>query len=219
MESVTLTPPSSPASLWLASGSPRRRALLEQAGFVVAGRAVPPRGVDETLHPGEPADRAAVRLAGEKLAAALEAPGLPDGAVLLAADTLVISPDGEPMGKPVDDADAVRMLSSLAGRCHRVITAVAVGNNEAVEESLSSTAVWLTGLDEATLRAYVATGEPMDKAGAYGIQGLAAGFVERVEGDCSGVVGLPLATSRALLARFGVRPAWMHREQQRESRK
>lgn len=206
-------------TLWLASGSPRRRALLEQAGFVIAGRAVPPREVDETLRPGEPAERAAMRLAGEKLFAALDDPALPEGAVLLAADTLVISPEGEPMGKPVDAADAVRMLSSLAGRGHRVITAVAVGDGEDVEEILASSTVHLAELDEATVRAYVETGEPLDKAGGYGIQGLAACFVERVEGDCSAVVGLPLAASRALLARFGVRPAWMDRgekEYQRE---
>ncbi len=185
--------------------------LLEQAGFVIAGRAVPPREVDERVPPEEPAGRAAPRLAREKLAAALKAPGLPDRAVLLAADTLVVAPDGAPMGKPADAADARRMLVSLAGRSHRVITAVAIGDGEIVLETLSISTVHFAALDEATIRAYVATGEPLDKAGAYAIQGLAAGFVERVEGGCSGVVGLPLAACRTLLARFGIRPGWMDR--------
>ncbi|HER19692.1 MAG TPA: septum formation protein Maf [Chromatiales bacterium] len=193
----------------MASGSPRRRELLEQAGFVIAGRARPPRPLDESIAPTESAEGAAMRLAQAKLDAALDAPELPPGAVLLAADTLVAGPDGRPMGKPDDAADAERMLTELSGQWHGITTAVAVGNGDERREAVIGSRLRLACLSESEIRAYVATGEPLDKAGGYGLQGLAGSFVEAIEGDCSAVIGLPLAATRRLLAAFGIRPAWM----------
>lgn len=201
-----------PSALWLASGSPRRRALLEQAGFVIAGRARPARAVDESLLPGESAESAVLRLARAKLDAALGAPSLPADAVLLAADTLVAAPDGRPMGKPADPADAEAMLASLSGQWHRVITAVAVGDGGQRRDVRVASRLRFARLSIETIRAYVATGEPLDKAGGYGLQGRAGGFVAAIEGDCSAVIGLPLAATCRLLARFGIRPAWMDRD-------
>ncbi|MFN2381365.1 MAG: nucleoside triphosphate pyrophosphatase [Guyparkeria sp.] len=202
-------------ALWLASGSPRRRDLLEQAGFVIAGRARPPGEVDESLLPEETADTAVLRLARVKLDAALAVPPLSPGSVLLAADTLVAGPDGYPMGKPVDAADAEAMLATLSGQWHRVITAVAVGDGEHRRDGVVASWLRFTRLSSATIRAYVATGEPLDKAGGYGLQGRGGSFVEAIEGDCSAVVGLPLALTCRLLARFGIRPAWMAGEHRR----
>ncbi|HSH84271.1 MAG TPA: nucleoside triphosphate pyrophosphatase [Guyparkeria sp.] len=206
---MTLTPLLSCPSLWLASGSPRRSALLEQAGYVIAGRARPIEIVDERLLPGESAAAAALRLARAKLTNALADPALPAGAVLLAADTLVVAPDGRPMGKPSDMVEAERMLAALSGQWHGVTTAVTVGNVETHREEVVNSRLRLSRLSPAEIRAYVATGEPLDKAGGYGLQGLAGSFVEEIEGDCTAVIGLPLATARRLLAAFGIRPAWM----------
>lgn len=157
---------------------------------------------------------AALRLARSKLQAALSRPDLPPSAVLLAADTLVIAPDGRPMGKPADGGDAERMLATLSGRWHQVVTAVVVGNGERRDEALVASRLRFTELDSAEIRAYVATGEPLDKAGAYGLQGLAGSFIEDITGDCTAVVGLPLAATRRLLAGFGVRPTWVDRDTQ-----
>ncbi|MFI9652370.1 Maf family nucleotide pyrophosphatase [Guyparkeria halopsychrophila] len=199
-------------ALWLASGSPRRRELLEQAGFVVAGRARPARPVDETLRPGETADAAVVRLARKKLDAALVAPSRPAEAILLAADTLIVAPDGRPLGKPVDASDAEAMLTTLSGQWHRVITAVAVGDGQDQRNAMISSRLRFARLSAETIRAYVATGEPLDKAGGYGLQGRGGSFVEAIEGDPSAVIGLPLAATCRLLATFGVQPAWMDRD-------
>ncbi|MFO7809205.1 Maf family protein [Guyparkeria sp.] len=198
-------------ALWLASGSPRRRELLEQAGFVIAGRAHPFELVDESLLPGEVADAAVIRLARAKLEAALAAPSRPASAVLLAADTLVTGPDGRPLGKPVDAADAEAMLATLSGQWHRVITAVVVGDGRAQRDMVVDSRLRFARLSAETIRAYVATGEPLDKAGGYGLQGRAGLFVEAIDGDCSAVIGLPLAATSRLLAMFGIRPAWMNR--------
>ncbi|HER20082.1 MAG TPA: septum formation protein Maf, partial [Chromatiales bacterium] len=196
-------------ALWLASGSPRRRALLEQAGFVIAGRARPTPAVDEWIGPDESAHLAAARLARAKFDAALDDPALPADAVLLAADTLVAGPAGRPMGKPKDAADAEGMLAELAGQWHEIMTAVAIGDRETCRETVVGSRLKLACLSESDIRAYVATGEPLDKAGGYALQGRAGSFVEAIEGDCSAVVGLPLAATCRLLATFGVRPAWM----------
>ncbi|MCL7750210.1 Maf family protein [Guyparkeria hydrothermalis] len=199
-------------ALWLASGSPRRRELLEQAGFVIAGWARPAREVDESLLPGEAAESAVLRLARAKLDAALAVPSWPPGGVLLAADTLVAGPDGRPMGKPVDAAEAEAMLASLSGQWHQVITAVAVGDGGQRHDVVVASRLRFARLSTEAIRAYVATGEPLDKAGGYGLQGRAGGFVEAIEGDCSAVIGLPLAATCRLLALFGIRPAWMDRD-------
>ena len=206
---MTTTRSTAAPELWLASGSPRRRELLEQAGFPLAGRARPPHAVDESLAAQETGEKAAVRLARAKLEAALNDPALPQGAVLLAADTLVSGPDGRPMGKPVDVADAERMLAGLAGQWHAITTAVAVGDGRECREAVVGSRLKLARLSPEEIRAYVATGEPLDKAGGYALQGLAGSFVEAIEGDCSAVVGLPLAATRRLLAAFGIRPAWV----------
>ena len=155
--------------------------------------------VDESRRDGEAPERYVVRLAHAKARAVVEcAPG----AVVLAADTTVVLA-GELFGKPADAADAVAMLSRLQGRTHEVMTAVAVARDERIEHALDVSHVTFRPVDRATLTAYVATGEPLDKAGAYAIQGLGAPLVERVEGDFFGVMGLPLRLALDLLERFG----------------
>jgi septum formation protein len=132
------------------------------------------------------------------------ADGVPD-AVVIGADTIVIA-EGGILGKPADDADAARMLRLLSGRRHRVVTAVAVVRRQPPVGLVDSseTAVWFRRLTLDEISRYVATGEPLDKAGAYGIQGRAGAFVDRIEGDYFTVVGLPLARLAALLHQAGV---------------
>lgn len=180
----------------LASGSPRRRQLLEM--LHIPFRVMPP-DVDEHVLPGEAPDRYVTRLSRAKAAAVVSrAPG----DVILAADTTVVL-DGAIFEKPTSPANAVEMLTRLQGRTHEVMTAVAVAHDERIEQALDVSRVTFRPADRATLEAYVATGEPMDKAGAYAIQGLGAPLIERVEGDFFGVMGLPLRLALDLLARFG----------------
>jgi septum formation protein len=190
--------PDSP-SLILASASPRRAELLQQAGFVFSVRV---SDVDETVLPGESAVRLALRLATMK-AAAVATPAT--GEVVLGADTVVESPDGELLGKPADDADAARMLNLLAGATHRVVTGVCCHTAERIEVAAAVTYVTFLSLSEAEIAAYVASGEPRGKAGAYAIQGLAARWTSRILGEYSNVVGLPLATA-SMLTGCGVYP-------------
>lgn len=188
-----------PSSLlvYLASASPRRRELLAQIGV---GCELLPVAVDENPKPGEAAPDLVRRLACAKLRAGVKA--APAGRPVVAADT-VVTLDGEIFGKPRDRADAARMLTRLAGREHAVLTAVAVAANgrEAVELSVSE--VSFRAMDAAEIRAYCATGEPDDKAGAYAIQGLGAIFIAAINGSYSGVMGLPLMETAALLRQFG----------------
>lgn len=186
--------------LVLASASPRRSELLAQAGV---RHVVQVAGVDESVRDGEsPADYVE-RLARAKAVAVLPLAGaLP----VLGADTTVVV-DDEILGKPVDAADAARMLARLSGREHRVLTAVAVCRGSEILSRTSDTRVWFRVLDERLIARYVATGEPLDKAGAYGIQGLGGTLVTRIDGSYTGVVGLPLAETVALLEAFGV-PCW-----------
>jgi septum formation protein len=180
----------------LASGSPRRRQLLEM--LRIPHRVIAP-DVDESRRGDEAPERYVVRLARAKARAVADrAPG----EVVLAADTTVVLA-GELFGKPDDAAAAVAMLGRLQGRTHEVMTAVAVGQDELIEHALDVSHVTFRPADRATLEAYVATGEPLDKAGAYAIQGLGAPLVERVEGDFFGVMGLPLRLALDLLGRFG----------------
>ncbi len=180
----------------LASSSPRRRQLLEM--MRIPHRVMAPE-VDESLHPGETPERYVVRLAHAKARViAARAPN----EIVIAADTTVVL-DGELFAKPEDPADAVRMLGRLQGRTHQVLTAVAVARDERIEHALDVSLVTFRPADRDTLAAYVSTGEPLDKAGAYAIQGLGAMFIERVEGDLFGVMGLPLRLVLDLLARFG----------------
>lgn len=179
--------------LILASGSPRRAELLARAGYRF--EVVPP-DIDEQRQAGEGPRDYVARLAAEKAAAV--APRYPER-VVLAADTTVVV-DSTVLGKPQDPDDAAGMLRRLSGRAHDVLTGVAVRRGGACVSAVEKTAVHLADLDDELIGWYVATGEPSDKAGAYGVQGIASRFVTRVEGSYSNVVGLPLALVDRLLA-------------------
>ncbi|WEN43803.1 Maf-like protein YhdE [Thauera sp. GDN1] len=202
---MTVTP-----RIYLASKSPRRRELLRQIGvnFDVLTFRAGARGddadVDETPLAGEAVDHYVERLALAKAEAGvrrvlwrrlLARP-------VLAADT-TLELDGEIIGKPIDSADAHAILARLSGRQHRVLTAVAISDGERTRSRLSVSEVRFRTLSEHDIRRYVATGEPMDKAGAYGIQGHAAVFIEEIRGSYSGIMGLPLFETAALLEIFG----------------
>ena len=196
--------------IYLASRSPRRRELLKQIGVsfeLVLLREDPRRGadVDETPLHDEPARNYALRIARTKAEVAAEQimrRGLLAYPVL-AADTTVVL-DQEIIGKPADAEDAERILSRLAGREHRVLTAIAVATRDHVDTRVSDSAVEFRALTPDEIRRYVATGEALDKAGAYAVQGRAAAFVTRMSGSYSGIMGLPLAEAAELLQRFGV---------------
>jgi septum formation protein len=184
------------APIVLASSSPRRRQLLEM--MRVPFRTIVP-DVDEAILSGEDPARYVERLARAKARAVVaQAPG----EIVLAADTTVVL-DGDVFAKPEDPADAVRMLGRLQGRTHQVMTAVAVGRDERLEHALDVSAVTFRPATAEMLTDYVSTGEPLDKAGAYAIQGLGALLIERVDGDLFGVMGLPLRLAMDLLGRFG----------------
>ena len=184
--------------LYLASGSPRRRELLTQLGVSFA---VVPAAVDETPRTGEGVEELVSRLAGAKARAGLAArPPVP--APVLAADTAVAL-DGEVFGKPVDEADAMRILTRLSGRTHCVWTAVALVDGQRESILVSRTEVTFRKLAPAEIAAYWRTGEPADKAGAYAIQGRGALFAADLHGSYSGVMGLPLFETAQLLAQFG----------------
>ncbi len=180
--------------LILASASPRRRELLAQAGFTFEVRAA---HLNEDPRPEEDPIAYVTRLAREKAQAVFDAGGNAE-AVVLGADTTVTL-DNHMLGKPEDAADAARMLRLLSGRTHRVITGVAVVTARRVEVAAEVTGVSFLTLSDEEIAAYVATGEPMDKAGAYGIQGRAARWIPRVEGCYFNVVGLPLALVTTML--------------------
>ena len=180
----------------LASGSPRRKQLLEM--LRIPFRVIAP-DVDEHVLPGEKPDAYVTRLSRAKAQAVL--PRAP-GHVILAADTTVVL-GGKIFEKPTSPANAVEMLEQLQGKTHEVLTAVAVAENGRLEQALDVSRVTFRRADRATLEDYVATGEPLDKAGAYAIQGLGAPLIERVEGDFFGVMGLPLRLALDLLAKFG----------------
>jgi len=193
--------------LVLASASPRRRELLTQAGFTFEIR---PADIPEDPMPGEDPIAYVIRLAREKAEAvyaeitnaiANEKRASAPPQVVLGADTTVTL-DNHILGKPTDPADAARMLRLLSGRTHRVITGVAIVTAARTEVAAEVTAVKFLTLSEEEIAAYIATGEPMDKAGAYAIQGRAAKWIPRIEGDYSNVVGLPLALVTTLLNSF-----------------
>jgi len=173
--------------LVLASASPRRQELLRNAGIAFT---VQPANLDETLVPGESARQCAERLAREK---ALAVRASRPCELVLGADTVVVV-DGAVLGKPLNAEDAVHMLQMLSGRVHEVITGVCLaGPAEKIRIGSETTLVSVNVISVPEIRAYVATGEPMDKAGAYGIQGIASRWIPRIEGDYSNVVGLPIA--------------------------
>ena len=181
--------------LILASSSPRRAEILRDAGFAFE---VAPADIDETPRPSERAHALVRRLAEAKARAVAARAG--DDAIVLGADTEVVV-DGEVFGKPADAADARRMLEKLSGRAHEVITGVALlrTRDGALLEAIESTQVTFATITPQEIEAYVASGEPLGKAGAYAVQGLGGRFVTRIEGCYFNVVGLPLARVYALL--------------------
>jgi septum formation protein len=193
-------PTGAPPEFFLASGSPRRRELLERLGYRFAVVAAP---IEEVPREGEAAIDYVRRMALGKARAgrAILAPG--DARAVLAADTEV-EIDGRILGKPQSLADLQRMLGLLSGREHRVLSAVALDDGRADALAVTVTTVRMRVLQDAEIRAYWSSGEPRDKAGGYAIQGLAAEFVTGIEGSYTGVVGLPLAETAALLRERGI---------------
>lgn len=187
----------------LASASPRRAQLLTQLGVCFD---VLPQAIDETPQSGESATELSLRLAHEKAQSALADAG-DDGALVLGSDT-VVDVDDTLLGKPVNGEDAVRMLLQLSGRIHRVCTVVSVASRESSASRLSETRVQFREITDSEAHTYWTTGEPKGKAGGYAIQGRGAVFVESISGSYSGVMGLPLFETAALLAEFGV-PLWL----------
>lgn len=188
------------STLMLASGSPRRRELLDQIG--VAYRVLP-ADIDESQHPGEDPGTYTCRIAGEKVRAV--AARRAAGEIVLGADTAVVL-GSRMLGKPVSADEAMAMLRILSGRTHEVYTAVAVLDpGDALEVQLNISEVTFAELEDDWITAYVATGEPMDKAGAYGIQGWAGCQIRRVSGSYSAIMGLPLYETARLLSAAGLR--------------
>ena len=205
----------------LASQSPRRRLLLDQIGVAYATVDAP---IDEVPHACEPPERFVERMACEKALAGLAAVGDALAAPVLAADTAVVL-DDRVLGKPRNAAHAMEMLEALSGRMHRVISVVAIAGGNAdgpvgddgpppdiataggpsPRFRTSISRVWFREISREERRAYCATGEPLDKAGAYAIQGRAAIFVTRLDGSYSGVMGLPLLETASLLREAGIR--------------
>jgi septum formation protein len=183
--------------LVLASASPRRRELLEAAGFAFD---VDVADVDETPASNEAPSTYVLRVARAKADAV--SPRHPDRPVV-AADTAVVIGESI-LGKPADRTDAVRMLARLSGGTHTVLTGVAVKHAGRMHAEVEQTTVWMSTLTPDEIEAYVSSGEPLDKAGAYAIQGLASRFIPRIEGSYTNVVGLPVAALVQLLRRAGV---------------
>lgn len=191
------------AQVILASASPRRAELLAQlrVAFVVSVS-----DIDETPRPGERAENMVQRLALMKAEAVAGDHALP----VLGADTAVVV-DGMMLGKPTDRADGLSMLTRLSGRAHEVLSAVAIVHGARSAVALSRSIVTFRTIARAEAEAYWASGEPRDKAGGYGIQGIGGIFARRIEGSYSGIVGLPLAETEALLQAFGV-DTWKYRD-------
>ena len=187
-------------ALILASKSPRRRELLAQMGLT-----------DFEIHPALGEELAQPDLTPPELVQALALHQAQEvaqafaqsGDVVIGADTIVVL-DGQVLGKPHDEAHALAMLTALSGREHHVYTGVAVLQDGRALVQVEDTAVWFRNASEGELRRYIATGEPMDKAGAYGIQGRGGLLVSRIQGDYTNVVGLPIVRLASMLAQFGV---------------
>ncbi|WP_277592894.1 Maf family protein [Pseudomonas chlororaphis] len=193
-------------SLYLASGSPRRRELLTQIGVPFTALSA---DIDETPFPDESPVAYVERLARDKAAAgyALIADD-PSAACVLGADTAVVL-DGRILGKPLDQADAQSMLMALSDREHEVLTAIAVLDGQRCESRVVRSLVRFRAIGDDEAARYWASGEPRDKAGGYGIQGLAAVFVAGLNGSYSAVVGLPVCETAELLGHFGI-PCWQN---------
>jgi septum formation protein len=191
------------AQIYLASQSPRRRELLDQLG--IRHRVLVPDVNEAALPKESPAEyvRRIARIKAEVTAMRVSERRMKDLPVL-AADTAVVL-GRRILGKPVGEAEAAAMLARLSGKRHRVLTAVVIVFQGKLAAALSETLVEFRRMSGADIEAYVATGEPMDKAGGYGIQGRAAAFIRRIEGSYSGVMGLPLFETARLLGKFGIR--------------
>ncbi|HMG02056.1 MAG TPA: Maf family protein [Edaphobacter sp.] len=185
--------------LILASSSPRRHQLLQLAGLAFTAEAA---DLDESIQAGESPAKYVQRLALEKAQAVWERHKATqsEGLVVLGADTTVVC-DGAVLGKPVDRADARRMLEMLAGRTHQVLTGIAVVSRQGLFSEVEITQVFFDLINEEEMSHYLSSSEPLDKAGAYGIQGYAARWIPRIEGCFFNVMGLPLARTIALLAK------------------
>ena len=196
--------------IYLASKSPRRRELLRQIGVdfeLLLLRDQAPRGpeVSEEVNPGERAEDYVMRVTREKAEHAgriMLVRRLPVRPVLSADTTVVV--DGRILGKPANEDEAMEMLRAMSGRTHKVLTSVALQHDEQHWQILQTSEVTLAPLTEDMMRAYCATGEPYDKAGGYGIQGMAAVFVERITGSYTGIMGLPLHETAKLLQEAGI---------------
>lgn len=183
----------------LASGSPRRQELLRRIGITDFDIVIP--RADETYPAGLTARETVAHIARNKAEAAKALTKLED--IVITADTMVFLGD-ERLGKPHNEADALRMLKELSGNRHTVCTGVTVRQGDRLNCFTVSTDVYFRAADEAELRAYIATGEPMDKAGAYGIQGLGSLLVERIDGDFFNVMGLPVMPLSRVLKEYSV---------------
>lgn len=181
----------------LASASPRRRELLERLGLRVE---LCPSHIEEVRRPGEDPAAFALRAAQEKLEAAGP---FPEDEAALAADTIVVI-NGSVLGKPRDAVEAARMLETIQDRWHTVYTGLAVACRGALQSGVEASRVKMAPFTPAEIDWYIATGEPMDKAGAYALQGIGGLFVDRVEGSCSNVIGLPLPLLRRFLSHWGL---------------
>ncbi len=195
--------------IYLASKSPRRRELLKQIGvhyeLLMMREQAPRIDVDESPLPHETAHtyvERIVRLKSDMAMQVMRQRRLPVRPILTADTTVTL--DGNILGKPVDKADAIRMLGKLSGESHQVLTAVAVAVGDEVKQVLTTSFVTFAPLSEDEIRRYVETGEPMDKAGAYAVQGIAAKFIAKLSGSYSGVMGLPLYETATLLRQCGV---------------
>jgi len=190
--------------LILASASPRRTALLNQMNVA---HTICPADIDETAKPGERPDDLVARLASEKAQAVMKKlekqQALQDNTVVLASDTLIAF-NGESLGKPVDKADAIRILTMLSGQTHQVLTSISALSQLKHVTRTVVTAVTFASLTKQQIMDYWETGEPADKAGSYAIQGIGGEFVVSINGSSSSVVGLPLYETRQLLNEFGV---------------
>lgn len=184
--------------LILASASPRRHEILESVGL---SHEISVPDVDETVDGGLGCEDAVKEIARRKALAALGT--APVESVVLAADTMV-EVDGKALGKPTSGADACRMLESLSGKTHRVFTGIAVSNGKKTVSEAVCTSVIVRELRRDEIEGYVATGEPLDKAGAYGIQGIGGAFVSHIDGDYFNVVGLPICRVVEILRDFGI---------------
>ena len=195
--------------IYLASKSPRRRELLKQIGvhyeLLMMREQAPRIDVDETPLPHETAHtyvERIVRMKSDMAMQVMRQRKLPSRPILTADTTVTL--DGNILGKPSDKADAVRILTRLAGESHQVLTAIAVAVDNEVKQVLTTSVVTFAPLTEEEIKRYVETGEPMDKAGAYAVQGIAAKFIAKLSGSYSGVMGLPLYETATLLRQCGV---------------